>query len=261
MKLATIRREIADLRQIAQADESLPPSLPVADESVPLARACGETFGQWVKSYREIWGLSPEEALARASEMHPTDEQRILNTPPDEMHWHGLDTLARLDPALALRRWEEVKQAARSELQSGHRAAQAMEFDLSSCWPRAQFLAIRDSLASGLRPRNGLEWLLIDMMTQTQTMLLLWQRNLAMMAVLAKRASNSDPYMPGHPLGRRLTEAETTEESAAMVERYHRLFLKTLEAFQKQRRLVPTVIVQRAGQVNVGGQQINVARP
>ena len=51
-----------------------------------------------------------------------------------------------------------------------------------------------------------------------------------------------------------------TEEAAAMVERWHRLFLKTLEALQRQRRLAPTVIVRNAGQVNVGGQQVNLTR-
>ena len=43
-----------------------------------------------------------------------------------------------------------------------------------------------------------------------------------------------------------------------MVERYHRLFLKALEALQRQRRLAPAVVVRNAGQVNVAGQQVNV---
>jgi hypothetical protein len=44
-----------------------------------------------------------------------------------------------------------------------------------------------------------------------------------------------------------------------MVERLHRLYLRTLRALQDQRRLQPPVVVRRAGQVNVAQQQINVA--
>jgi hypothetical protein len=44
-----------------------------------------------------------------------------------------------------------------------------------------------------------------------------------------------------------------------MAERYHGRFLRTLKALRDLRRYAPTVIVKRAGQVNVGGQQVNVA--
>jgi hypothetical protein len=44
-----------------------------------------------------------------------------------------------------------------------------------------------------------------------------------------------------------------------MVERLHRLWLRTLRALQDQRRLQPPVVVRRAGQVNLAYQKINVA--
>jgi hypothetical protein len=44
-----------------------------------------------------------------------------------------------------------------------------------------------------------------------------------------------------------------------MVERCHRLYLRTLGALQDLRRR-PPVVVRRAGQVNIGGQQVNVTR-
>jgi hypothetical protein len=49
------------------------------------------------------------------------------------------------------------------------------------------------------------------------------------------------------------------EEAAAMAERWQRQFLKALEAYQKQRRLAPAVVIRNACQVNVGGQQVNVS--
>jgi hypothetical protein len=260
MTAASIRRELADLRRAVRDEAALPPSLPAADESVPLACELAADFGARLKGYREAWGLSPEEALARVGEAHPADEERILHAPPDQVEWLDLERLARRDPELARRLWEEVKQAARQELQSGHRAARALE-PLSDCWARARFLAIRDDLATALRPRNGLERQLIDMLTQAQTMLLLWQENLVAMTLLAARARKPDPDRPGHPLGRRLSEAEMTDEAATMVERWHGAFLRTLKALRDLRRYAPTVIVRSAGQVNVGGQQVNVGRP
>ena len=45
-----------------------------------------------------------------------------------------------------------------------------------------------------------------------------------------------------------------------MMERFHKLFLRTLRALQDLRRHSPPVIVQNAGQVNVGSRQVNVAQ-
>ena len=57
----------------------------------------------------------------------------------------------------------------------------------------------------------------------------------------------------------RLSDAQAVDQAAAMVERLHGMFLKTLEALQGLRRGAPRVVVRRAGQVNVGGPQVNVA--
>jgi hypothetical protein len=259
MKPAAFRRELANLRRTAQADEALLPALPEPDESMALAREMAATFAALVKSYAEMFDVPQEEAVARVGELDPAREKRILTGPPDQVQWHDLNSLARRDPELARRRWEEIKQAARQELESGHRAAQALGSAVSGCWQTAQFLAVRNGLAEAWRPRNGLEWQLIDTMAQAQTLMRLWQENLVALTLLVGRADNPDPERPDHPLGRRLTEAARTEEAAAMVERWHRLFLKTLGALQDLRRR-PPVVVRRAGQVNIAGQQVNVAR-
>ena len=142
---------------------------------------------------------------------------------------------------------------------SGHRAAAALGSVVRGCWQRAQFLAVRNGLAEAWRPRSGLEWQLIDMMVLAQTLMRLWQENLVALTLLAGRAVKPDPASPDHPLGRRLTEAEMTEEAAAMVERWHRLFLKTLGALQDLRRR-PPVVVRGARQVNIAGQQVNIGQ-
>jgi hypothetical protein len=44
-----------------------------------------------------------------------------------------------------------------------------------------------------------------------------------------------------------------------MVERFHRLLLRTVRALQDLRRQASPVVVRRAGQVNIGQQQLNLA--
>ena len=58
----------------------------------------------------------------------------------------------------------------------------------------------------------------------------------------------------------RIEAAEWLEQAAMMADRFNRLFLRTLRALRDLRRYGPTVVVQNAGQVNVGAQQLNVAQ-
>jgi len=68
----------------------------------------------------------------------------------------------------------------------------------------------------------------------------------------------------GHDLGgfvpRRLTESESIRESAEMMERFHRTYLRTVRTLKELKRQTPSVVVQQAGQVNVGEQQVNVSQ-
>jgi hypothetical protein len=56
-----------------------------------------------------------------------------------------------------------------------------------------------------------------------------------------------------------VTDYQATEQAARMVERFHRLFLRTVRALQDLRRQAPPVVVRRAAQVNIGQQQVNMA--
>ena len=63
---------------------------------------------------------------------------------------------------------DEIREAAREELRSGHRAALTVEGYGSDAWQRARFLATREDLALEWQPRNGIERQLIDIMAQAQ---------------------------------------------------------------------------------------------
>jgi hypothetical protein len=58
----------------------------------------------------------------------------------------------------------------------------------------------------------------------------------------------------------KVSEQEADEHALMLVERCQKMYLRTLRALQNMRRYAP-VIVQNAGQVNVGGQQVNIAQP
>jgi hypothetical protein len=161
---------------------------------------------------------------------------RLSRRPPEETSWFNLHQLSNHDPELAVQRWEEMKLAALDELQAGHRAAVALENGHSTAWKRAQFLALRHELMQEWEPRNGIERQLIDTMAEARTVVLLWSSWLT-------------PGMLGD---------EAIEQAAAMVDRFNRIFLRTLRALRDLRRLPPAVVVANADQVNVGGQQVNM---
>ena len=92
------------------------------------------------------------------------------------MSWHSINALAQNDPALAQTTWERLKEAARDELASGHRAAWPLEERDHGPWERARFLAVRESLAREWEPRNGIERMLLDMLAQAYTGYEYWMR-------------------------------------------------------------------------------------
>jgi hypothetical protein len=233
-----------------------------SQEADTLAREMAAAFGRVVEVYKHEYKLSAQDAVAKAeSAGSPQYEEQVLHGPPDQVSWSALDLVGRADPQLALRRWEEIKQAARDELHSGHRAAKAMEGFGSDCWQRAQFLAIRKDLTEAWHPRNGIEAQLLDAMAQAQTAVFFWLGMLTMRASVECQRENHQVEKEGHWDPPRVSDAEATEQAADMVDRFNKMYLRTLRALRDLRRYVPTVVVQNAGQVNVGGQQVNVAQP
>jgi hypothetical protein len=143
-------------------------------EAGTLARELAAAYKGLVEQYKQGWGLTPAEAVAKAEELSPHYEADIVKGPADQVSWHGLEHVARTDPEAAAGRWQEVQAEALAALRSGHRAAKAMEGYGSNAWARAQFLAVRRELAEGWQPRNGVERQLIDTMAQAQTAYLYW---------------------------------------------------------------------------------------
>jgi hypothetical protein len=56
-----------------------------------------------------------------------------------------------------------------------------------------------------------------------------------------------------------VSDAEALDQAAAMVDRFNRIFLRTLRALCDMRRQTKPVIVRNGGQVNVAQQQVNLS--
>jgi len=56
----------------------------------------------------------------------------------------------------------------------------------------------------------------------------------------------------------RLSDAERLERAVTMVERFHRMYLRTLQALRDLRRRA-ALVVRSSAQVNITQQQVNVA--
>src|SRR5262249_11205733 len=161
----------------------------------------------------------------------PFGRARVLEGPPEQVDWPDLEALAEQDPEGALRHWEAIQEAARSELRTGHRAARVLEPGGGSCWGRARFLAVRAELAAAWQPRNGLERQLLDQLAQLQTLLERWQQILVVrtrVSVMPRPAPSGESRSETP----QLSDAAALAEAAGMVERLHRLYLRTLRALQ-----------------------------
>jgi len=183
------------------------------------------------------------------------DPARLDHLTPAEYSWHDITHETARDAAAGWALWAKVRQTTRDELARGVTAAVAIEGYHGHPSERAAFLAFREALADGLQPRNGMEWLLIDGMTQAWTMYLRWLTKHAKADSLdaiqvARDIRQREGWQPP-----RLSEAEAVDRAVAMQDRFQRQFLRLMTCFRDGRRLIASMTVL-GGQVNVAEQQI-----
>ena len=99
---------------------------------------------------------------------------RLDHLTPAEFSWYDITAEMRRDETAGWAVWAKVRQTARGESAGGVMAGQAIEGHHLRPYERAAFLAIREALADGLQPRNGMERLLVDGMAQAWTLHLRW---------------------------------------------------------------------------------------
>jgi hypothetical protein len=231
-------------------------------------------------------GLTLEEAVKTASgfpDDATVEEQldRILRMPVEIVSWYAMNKLCGSSPQTAEALWKLLKEEARNEFESGHRAAEVFEpvHWLRDAWQRARYLAIRDSFIEQWQPQGGIDLAMIDMLTQSFYLYLYWTEQSVLRAqtemradppewVLARRQREHEfprdrSGMKGNWEPAYASEQEAVEHAAQMADRYGRAFQRTLRAMRDLRRYAAPVTINNPQQVNIaadGGQQVNLSK-
>lgn len=223
------------------------PAATSADETGSLARELGRVYQSLATFYRDELALSPADAdrRARGADMTPeeiaADRDRLAAAPVDQVSWFDLNRLANRDPADALAVWDRLKAEARRELDSGHRAAQALAWD-GRPWDRAQFLAIRESFRDSEAPADSIEAALLDVAAQSFTAYLDATHTEQMLTCTEAERQEAQLARSGHWRPSHITTADAINQAAARAEQAHRRLLRTLGALDARRRRTPASI-------------------
>ncbi len=245
-------------RRRKQTTELVPVMRAVPSEAVSLAQEFGQAYVRTMHHYRTSIGHSPEALEADRWALMVHDPEEVPDAPAEHISWRGLGALMEADPEQGEAVWQRIKAEAREHLDNGHRAAAAMEFEGTPA-SRAAFLAIRDSLREEWQPRGGMEDTLIDVLAQAHSAYLSWVTVLHVRGAVDMKRVDATLQKYGHWEPLRLEEAAALEQAAQMMDRFNKLYLRTLRSLRDLRRYGP-VIVQNPAQVNIGGQQINTVQ-
>jgi hypothetical protein len=225
-----------------------------------IAHKLGVALAKRLEYYRTECGLTQEKAFDRLRTPLDADlAECYLQDDPRTLEWNTVARVQEVDPQKALGMFARAKIEASDELKCGHTAAAACEGYGGSPWDRAKFLAIRDVLMKDWQPRGGTETLLIDTLAQAHFEYQQW------LGILNRRLSYEgdgrtttqrlhEQQLP--PL--RLTTAEAIEQAQNQIDRWNRIFLRTLRALRDLRRYSAPIQINNPAQVNIGDKQINV---
>lgn len=228
-----------------------------------FAQKLARAYDGYVRFLAESYKLTREEAEAKVHETVDRDRKMALKGPPEQVSWTDLSTLAKSDPDAAIRAWRRLHDLADEELESGNRAASVVSYGFDfGPYDRARFLAVRAGLVAEWQPLPGSETMLVDQLAQLQVLWEEWMgqhvQQLRIGCAKARSVAKMDGIDIHGSVPPRLSEAEAFDHSMAMLERINRMSIRTIRALRDLKRFVPSVVVQNAGQVNVGEKQVNV---
>lgn len=233
-------------------------NLPIVRQMTPegteeaLGRKLAQVYEENITEYARLLRETPE-AVIRQGDLWryscTAEELRVM--PPERVSWGALEAVGRDDPAASSQKWEQIQDDAKERIRTGLIGVKAVGDRSPS--ERAEYLELYAELSREWQPRNGIERNLLDHMTQAYLQFLRWQQIMLYWTTAEdwERRKQEDPALP------RVSEVQAVEQAGVMADRFHRIYLRTLRALLNMRR-VP-IIVQNAGQVNVGQQQVNIS--
>ena len=208
-------------------------SAPTADAQ-QLARETAKAFDEYLDMYKAA-KLAKIDNPPKGHVPSDEEEKSIYEMPPEQRTFDELEWLARKNPQAAYELWEETKEIAESDLDTGWMSGRAIEPLGRSAWERACFLAIRSRLMAAWPPRNPGEMLLIDQLAQYEILRRHW---VAVLTRLSRdRYTIASMKTPAKEDGKHtLTMAQATFEASRMLERMQRLYQHTLRSLIKVRK-------------------------
>jgi hypothetical protein len=225
------------------------------------------SFHRTVEFYRHC-EQTPEQAWVTVDKDR-TEEYReyVRSVPLREISWYNISLLADGDVHEALEVWGRIRAAALDEWESGMLSAETV--GANTPFERARYLVIRDRFTDGWMPQNALEGAMIEMLAETFALFQHWTAIAHTRAVHIhdEQKKNLRRFEESKWKSPYQSEADAIEQAHNLAKGYHRQFLSTLRHLRDFRRYSvpppapPPVIVNQGGQVNVGNQQVNVARP
>ena len=226
-----------------------------------VASKMAQAYVAMVRYYRDTEGLTQTEAEAKAQEGGDLTwvREQALTAPPEQVTWRQLERLEDQEPGASEAAWERLKALAREELQSGMRGADAVEEYDWGPWGRARFAVLWQTMIDEWHPRGGIEEALVETLAQTHSTYLFWLQRLTRRVTVQMAYEEGDIRRQGEWRPPQQSQVEAWEQAAAMVDRFNRIFLRTLRALRDLRRYSPNVTIQNAGQVNIAQQQTNTA--
>jgi hypothetical protein len=218
-----------------------------------FARALeGEKKAGEDKFARGLWGRRSYETIEDA-----------LNAPPGDLTWAAIGQVEDERPGSFAILWEKVKQAARDELESGHRAA-SVALGHESPMIRARFIVLREKYIEEWQPRNVLESQLIDAICQAQTVRDYWMTLATERVAVECEIERYWVEVRGIRSERQIDGSESAREARDEAERWDRVFIRSVRALRDLRRYTgPLIVNNQGGQVNVAtveSRQTNVAK-
>lgn len=229
-----------------------------------LAARIAPVFGKHVEFYAKEYGEAKDKApRQRAEDLEEYRRAEAPDMPPEQLTWAHFSAVARVDVKAAVEMWERVKQAARENVATGNFITDVV-YPTAKPFERARQFAVREEMADGWSPQNGIEHALIDTLALTYGLWLHWT---GLAHVWATSFCEREEHQRDHPYygGRkwkppRVEEAEAVEQAHRFADSYNRQFLRTLRQLRDLRRYAPPTIINNGGQVNVAQNQVNAQR-
>lgn len=250
-----------------------------------LYRVMSRYFTEQIAYFRSVEGgsFSPEEAREMVYSEEVKDEESctklfeyLMTIPVDRISYSELWDLARESPTTAENVWELIKHEAANEFESGHLAANSLEplGSARDAWTRAKYIAIREDFGDEYQPKGGIEAGMVDLLAQNWFMVQWWTNELSQRMMTEpkrlpyeyrKQRQQFKELYPrrweeekGYWEVPTISETEAIEKAAAMLDRFQKMFFRTLRQLRDWRRYSPPVTINNPKQVNIG-EQVNVA--